>query len=124
MLSDATVGVTIAVKDLEKAKQFYSGTLGLPMTGEGGGGAMYSAGEGKLFVYPSPDVAGTNKATYAAFSTKEVRGIVKTLQDKGVEFDTFEMPGVTWDGAIAKMDGMEGAWFKDPDGNILNIVSM
>jgi hypothetical protein len=35
------------------------------------------------------------------------------------------MPGVTWDGAVATMEGMgHAAWFKDSEGNIMCIDEM
>jgi hypothetical protein len=33
------------------------------------------------------------------------------------------MPGLTLKGDIHQGVGMKVAWFKDPDGNILNVVS-
>jgi hypothetical protein len=33
------------------------------------------------------------------------------------------MEGVTWDGVVASMAGIEGAWFKDSEGNILAIAT-
>lgn len=124
MLGEATVVATVAVKDLDKAKQFYSGTLGLALVGEMPGGVTYQAGDSQLFVYPSPEVAGTNKATYAAFNVTDVAKVVADLQAKGVQFDTFEIPGGSWDGVIASMGNSKGAWFKDPDGNIFNVIQM
>jgi len=45
------------------------------------------------------------------------------LKGKGIKFDTFDMPGVTWEGEVAVIGPTKAAWFSDPDGNILNIVS-
>ena len=42
------------------------------------------------------------------------------LKAKGVTFETYDMPGVEWDGEIASMAGMgRAAWFKDSEGNTM-----
>jgi hypothetical protein len=38
-------------------------------------------------------------------------------------FEHYDTPGVTRDGDIHVAGDMKVAWFKDPDGNILNITS-
>ena len=49
---------------------------------------------------------------------------VKSLRDKGVEFQTFDMPGIEWTAGVATMGPMRSVWFADPDGNILNVSEM
>ncbi|WP_222263220.1 VOC family protein [Modestobacter marinus] len=46
---------------------------------------------------------------------------VHDLKAKGVVFEVYEdMPGVTWDGEVATIEGMgRAAWFKDSEGNVL-----
>lgn len=52
----------------------------------------------------------------------EIDTVVKALKSKGVVFEHYEMPGLTLEGDIHVGYGMKVAWFKDPDGNILNLV--
>jgi hypothetical protein len=52
-----------------------------------------------------------------------IENIVQQLKVKGITFERYDMPGVTRQGDIHVADNMKVAWFKDPDGNILNIVS-
>ena len=47
---------------------------------------------------------------------------VAALKAKGVTFEHYDMEGLKRDGDIHVGDAMKIAWFKDPDGNILNIV--
>ena len=48
--------------------------------------------------------------------------VVAHLQDRGLEFERYDMPGVSWDGAVATLEGMgRAAWFKDSEGNIMCI---
>lgn len=123
MLGDKDVCATIAVSNLDAAEKFYGGTLGLQAEKDGGGGVFYKSGNsGGVFIYQSSS-AGTNKATYAAWSVDDVEGIVKELKDKGVKFEHYDdLPGER-KGDIHIMGPIKSAWFTDPDGNILNIVS-
>ncbi|HSX44585.1 MAG TPA: VOC family protein [Candidatus Saccharimonadales bacterium] len=123
MLADSPVCATIAVKDLEAAKKFYGDTLGLKDPKADPGGVLFKAGEGSaVYIYQS-EFAGSNKATYAAWNVSDVKAIVDDLKGKGIEFNTFDAPGITWEDEIATMGPAKAAWFNDPDGNILNVVS-
>ena len=123
MLSNNDVCATLAVKDMDVAAKFYEGTLGLVRGKEGGGGIFYESGNGGVFVYSSPATAGTNQATYAAWSVDDVTAVVEDLKAKGVSFEHYpDIPGVTLEGDIHVMGPAKSAWFKDPDGNILNVV--
>ena len=53
---------------------------------------------------------------------KELENI-KTLKDKGVKFEHYDMPDVKMEGDVHVMGKLKAAWFKDPDGNILNLVN-
>lgn len=45
---------------------------------------------------------------------------MRDLKAKGLEFEHYDMPGVSWDGDVATMEGMgSAAWFKDSEGNIM-----
>lgn len=120
MLQDSTVYATIAVQDLERAKNFYGELLGLRQIDQNMGGVMYESGGGKLFVYQS-DTAGTGKATCAAWHVDDVASVVDAMKRSGITFDSYDIPGADVDGDIYTMGLQKAAWFKDPDGNILSI---
>ena len=124
MLGQKTVVATIAVKDIDAAKKFYEDILGLTITsGDDPGGILYKSGDSHLFVYKSA-YAGTNQATAASWGVGEdIDSLTKELEAKGVRFETYDMSGVTREGVIHLMGELKSAWFKDPDGNILNIVN-
>ena len=103
MLGRKDAVANIAVKDLETARKFYEETLGLKkVNAEDEELIVFKSGKTMLNVYRSK-YAGTNQATAVTWAVGDVDGAVRDLKAKGVSFKV--------------------AWFKDPDGNILNIVS-
>ena len=124
MLKDRDAVANLAVKNLDAARKFYEGTLGLEQVGsEGDELIVFRSGNSTLNVYRS-DYAGTNKATAVTWTVgDDVEAIVRALRAKGVRFEHYEMPGITRSGDIHVAGDMKVAWFKDPDGNILNLVS-
>ena len=123
MLRDHDVAATLAVTDMDAARSFYEGTLGLERVLEAPDGVVYSAGNSRLMVYRS-DFAGTNRATAATWAVgDELESTVQDLRTKGVAFEHYDLPGTTRDGDIHEMGGMRGVWFKDPDGNIIGLVN-
>lgn len=124
MLSDKECLATIAVKDLNAAKRFYEGTLGLkPIAHEGEEAITYKSGGSKLVVYRS-QYAGTNKATVANWIVgSDIEDIVRDLKGNGVVFEHYDLPGLKRDGDIHSAGNFKTVWFKDPDGNILSLVT-
>jgi catechol 2,3-dioxygenase-like lactoylglutathione lyase family enzyme len=124
MLAGKETMATVAVKDLNAAKRFYEGTLGLKQVDAQEQEALtYQAGSAKILVYRS-QYAGSNKATAATWVIgKEMEKVVQGLRGKGVAFEHYNMPGLTLKGDIHEGGGMKAAWFKDPDGNIHALVS-
>ncbi len=122
MLSDKEAIATVAVKNLETAKKFYEGTLGLTKVMENEEVLAFKTGESTLFVYRS-HYAGTNKATAVTFVAEEVDDLVRTLKGRGVTFEHYDLPQMTRQGDVHVAGTMKTAWFKDPDGNIFSLVT-
>lgn len=123
MLASKNVAANIAVKNMAKARKFYHDTLGLKETGRMGEDlTTYQSGASSIIVYRS-EFAGTNKATAATWDVgDEVEKVVKELKGKGVPFEHYDMPDMKLEGDVHVGHGMKVAWFRDPDGNILNIA--
>ena len=124
MLGNKDAAANIAVKNLETAKKFYEDILGLTQVdAEGQELIVFKSGNSTINVYRS-QYAGTNKATAVTWVVGgEMEGVVQQLKTKGVAFEHYDMPEMTREGDIHIGGTMKVAWFKDPDGNILNIVS-
>jgi catechol 2,3-dioxygenase-like lactoylglutathione lyase family enzyme len=124
MLGDKDAAANIAVKNLETAKKFYEDTLGLTQVGaEGQEVIVFKSGNSTVYVYQS-QYAGTNQATAITWVVGEdIEDVVRVLKAKGITFEHYNMPDMKREGDIHVAGNMKVAWFKDPDGNILNIVS-
>jgi catechol 2,3-dioxygenase-like lactoylglutathione lyase family enzyme len=126
MLRDHAAFATIAVKDLDAARTFYGDTLGLEeQTGSGNPEVVvYESGASRLMVYRS-QYAGSNKATVVTWDVAgDLQAIVDDLKAKGVAFEHYDLPQLTLRGDIhVAEDGLSVVWFKDPDGNILSMLS-
>jgi catechol 2,3-dioxygenase-like lactoylglutathione lyase family enzyme len=124
MLGNKDLVATIAVKNLETARKFYEGTLGLkPVDIEGEELIVFKSGNSTLNVYRS-QYAGTNRATAVTWLVgDDVEDVERALRAKGVTFEHYDIRGMNREGDIHIGGDMKVAWFKDPDGNILNIVN-
>ncbi len=126
MLGGKDSAATLAVSDLERARGFYENTLGLAAIQDEPGGILYRTGNSAVLVYPS-EYAGTNRATAATWAVGEdFDAIVKELSAKGTSFEHYDdLPDTTRDGDVHTLGGeLKAVWFKDPDGNILNLINM
>ncbi len=124
MLGNINAVANLAVKDLGAARRFYEGTLGLsPADTDCEDLIAYRSGNSRINVYQS-SYAGTNQATAVTWAVgDDMERIVAALKDKGVRFEHYDMPGAKLEGDVHVMDKMKVAWFKDPDGNILNLTN-
>jgi catechol 2,3-dioxygenase-like lactoylglutathione lyase family enzyme len=124
MLGDKAATANLAVKDLKKARKFYEGTLGLkPIDTEGEELIVFRSGNSTVNVYRSK-FAGTNQATAVTWAVgDELDDVVRNLKAKGVTFEHYDMPDTKLQGDVHIAGDMKVAWFKDPDGNILNLIN-
>jgi catechol 2,3-dioxygenase-like lactoylglutathione lyase family enzyme len=115
---------TVGVRDIATARRFYEDTLGLrQVAAEGEEFIAYRTGDTVLNVYRS-QFAGSNHATAVTWRVGDrINDLVGKLRAKGVVFEHYELPGLKQEGDVYRHGDMRVAWFKDPDGNIMSIVS-
>jgi catechol 2,3-dioxygenase-like lactoylglutathione lyase family enzyme len=109
------------VVDLDRARAFYEGRLGLralgPPTADG---ILYACADGsRLFLFPR----GGTKAdhTVASFVVDDLDAAVLALKARGVVFEEYDVPGLKTVGGIATLATERAAWFKDTEGNVLAV---
>ena len=121
MLNDSRVEANIPASDLNRARDFYADKLGLtPSGGFEGVQLSYRTTGGTTFNVYQTEYAGQAGHTIAQWHVDDIESQVGDLKAKGVSFEVYDMPGVEWDGEIARLPGLgRAAWFKDSEGNIM-----
>ena len=123
MFTDTKAFSGFAVDDLARARAFYGETLGLRtevLDEKNGLMVLHLAGDRDTLVYQKPDFT---PATYTIlnFPVDDVEKAVDGLAARGVRFERY--PGFEQDAkGIARGNGPDIAWFKDPSGNILSVL--
>ena len=119
----------LRAESFERAKKFYTEVLGL---GEGmsmgPGGSMFTAGSGSMvMIYERPGMPAPENTTLGfAVPADTFDQVVADLRGNGVVFEEYDIPdqGIKTVNGVAAIDGSRAAWFKDSEGNILNIATM
>jgi predicted enzyme related to lactoylglutathione lyase len=115
---------SFAVKDLDEAKAFYGDTLGIPVQEMGMGIIELALGSGaRIMVYPKPDHEPA-VFTILNFDVDDVEAAVDDLNARGIKtkiYDDADFP--TDDKGISRDMGPAIAWFLDPSGNVLAVLS-
>jgi catechol 2,3-dioxygenase-like lactoylglutathione lyase family enzyme len=122
MLKAYDTAAMIPAKDLEKTRRFYEDVLGFSVSYEDPGGIQYQSGGTSFFLYPT-QFAGTAEHTLLGWTVDDIDSVVDDLASRGIEFEKYDMPGFASDerGVAETGFGQKGAWFKDPEGNILSV---
>ena len=114
---------SFAVPDNDAAKEFYGGTLGLDVKDDPMGFFGFEMGGHRVFIYTKDDFT---PATYTVlnFEVDDIDAAVDALADKGISLERYE--GFEQDDKGIMRDPAGGpaiAWFNDPFGNVLSVVS-
>ena len=116
-LTDALLVTTIAVTQLDEARQFYGAQLGLPLLDETPFAIRFGAGHGsQISIRRGPPNVGN---TVAHFEVSDLDVEMADLRSRGVTFEDYESPK-TVDG-VAQIGPARGAWITDPFGNVLGL---
>ena len=102
--------IAVPVTDMERSKQFYGDTLGLPQTGDSGFPEYRLGDNAFLYLLSLEAVGGAFRGPHDAGFALRVPDVHETrreLEAKGVEFN-----GDVLDTGVCHM-----AFFADPDGN-------
>ncbi|MBI5784521.1 MAG: VOC family protein [Rhodocyclales bacterium] len=119
MLSDSAVTTMLPVMDMERARAFYEGCLGLKPGGfRPDGKFVYVVAGSTLALFPKPE--GT-KADHTAISFRvgDIAASIKELTRAGVVFEDYDFPGLKTVEHVCVLGAEKAAWFKDTEGNYL-----
>jgi predicted enzyme related to lactoylglutathione lyase len=123
MFKEAKSFSSFSVNDLQKAKEFYSQTLGLDVKATPEGLELHTD-DNTVFLYPKPNHTPAS-FTVLNFAVDDIDAAVDELNGLGVNLEHYNLPDIKTDErGIAR--GPHGpaaiAWFKDPAGNILSVL--
>jgi catechol 2,3-dioxygenase-like lactoylglutathione lyase family enzyme len=122
MLATSKAFSGFSVNELQKAKDFYGGTLGLNVSESNGLLHLHLSSGGEVLVYPKPN---HTPATFTIlnFPVDSVDQAVDELTKRGVRFEKYDQPDLKTDAkGVHRGRGPAIAWFKDPAGNILSVL--
>ena len=122
MLADSKAFSGFAVPDIEAAHKFYGETLGLEVELLEGPRllTLHLAGDRPTLIYPKPDFEPASY-TILNFPVDDIDAAVDELTARGVQFEKYD--GFDQDEkGIARGNGPDIAWFKDPAGNVLSVL--
>jgi len=120
MIGSRVHHVSFPVSDLERARAFYEGVLGLeeiPRPEMGLGGKWYRVGDAEIHIIVTPEGAdvGTRSAgltplgPHTAFQVDDYAKTLEALEARGVE--------------VLKTSAENGQlWIRDPDGNVFELI--
>jgi catechol 2,3-dioxygenase-like lactoylglutathione lyase family enzyme len=112
--------------DIDRTVAFYEGTLGLAVLQRreimsGVEEVRFAAGGGILCFEQGDPGGKTNDL--AGWDVDDLEATVAALRAKGVQFEEYDYPSFKTVDGIATVGSLQAAWFKDPDGNLLALVS-
>ena len=126
MLKNSPVAASMPATDIDRARKFYTESLGLEEVKTSDPTAiMFKAGEGSMLMLYK---RGPTKAdhTVAGFKVENIEAEMEDLRSRGVKFEEYDIPemGIKTVNGVATMGEVKSAWFKDTEGNILSIAQM
>jgi catechol 2,3-dioxygenase-like lactoylglutathione lyase family enzyme len=128
-LRDGRAATRIPVRDLERARAFYSDKLGLEPSEQRPGGLLYRCASGEFALFES---AGASPGTFTqmGWEVDDIEATVAGLKQRGVVFEDVDLPGLKTIDGIAEVagnypskggKGERAAWFRDSEGNMLGL---
>jgi catechol 2,3-dioxygenase-like lactoylglutathione lyase family enzyme len=121
MLERCAVIAFAAATDLDRAREFYQGTLGLTLVDQNPFACVFDVGGTMLRVTAVAQVA-TPGYTILGWRVDDIDGTVAGLRARGVTFTRYEQMGQDDNSIWMAPNGDRIAWFTDPDGSTLSLT--
>ena len=109
--------MAVTVQDVTRAVAFYRDVVGLKFLFETGGMAFFDCGGTRLML-SQPETPGSTYSSIVYYKTDDIEAAAAGMEARGVKFE--QTPRM-----IAKMPDHElwMAFLKDPEGNLLALMS-
>ena len=119
-LTHRPVAMMMPVTDVDRARTFYTESLGLDYTGTNDeGSALYALDGGSTLVLLPRPGSRPSESTAMSFEVDDIGSEIAALEGRGVVFEDYDLPELKTVDHIAEMGSEKAAWFKDPTGNVL-----
>jgi len=109
------------IVDVERAKTFYSETLGLRLVEEEPPFALVFDANGIMLRLGMGKQVSANVGTVLGWQVPDITTAVSDLQRAGIQLERYEFLKQDEPGIWTAPSGARVAWFKDPDGNLLSV---
>ncbi|MDD4971232.1 MAG: VOC family protein [Paludibacter sp.] len=121
MLSDQKIKAFIPTVDPDRAKNFYMNVLGLNLISEDYYGLDFEA-NGTLLRISTVQQFTPFPFTILGWEVDDLSSIIHSLNRRGVLFERYNIINQDKSGIWKAPGGVDVAWFKDPDGNLLSLT--
>jgi catechol 2,3-dioxygenase-like lactoylglutathione lyase family enzyme len=121
MLESARAMAFVPVTDLERARDFYEGVLGLEVLDVSGFACVFRVGGATLRVALVGELS-PQPFTVFGWAVGAISETMAGLAARGVEFLRYEDMDQDPTGVWTTPGGDRIAWFRDPDGNVLSLT--
>lgn len=124
MLAECPAVACVAASDLDRARAFYEGVLGVRIIAQDGFAVTAEAGGVRIRINQPPQVVAA-PYTVLNFAVPDIAAMVAGLSARGVRFERYAfMQDAQDETGVWTVPGGAGkvAWFKDPDGNLLSLT--
>ena len=123
MLESALPVAFVPSTDLDRARNFYGGALGLPVQDVSGFACVFLVGQITLRVTLVGELA-PQPFTVFGWQVAAIHETVADLAGRGVDFVRYEGMDQDPAGVWTAPGGARVAWFRDPDGNVLSLTQL
>ena len=120
MLGNHKLVAFVPTASFERARAFYEGLLGLTYKSQDGFALVLDANGIMLRITQVPDFNPV-PFTILGWEINDIHAVVAGLDAKGIVFERYQFLEQDAAGVWTAPSGDKGAWFKDPDGDILSL---
>jgi hypothetical protein len=124
MLGEHPVTPVLLAKDLSAAREFYHGKIGLEILVENEDAIVFKCGGGTHLDVTKSTVGTADEQTQASGQVPDVHAEVAELRARGVQVESYDMPGLKTDDGVADIGFAWAAWITDPGKNALGILQI
>jgi predicted enzyme related to lactoylglutathione lyase len=121
MLADAGLVAFVPTTDLDRARTFYAGTLGLTPRSVSPFACVFDA-NGTMLRVTAVSALTPHPFTVLGWAVPDIDAKARELVGAGIQLERFDGLDQDESGIWTAPDGDRVAWFQDPDGNRLSIA--